>query len=106
MVRLPSNTLRECGHPGSAAQRHRQPKTKPHGWVRCSLENGRKQDETAINWKPDGSCALPGPLEAVAFHLHLAFFESAPEVGALPSASITRLQLSYDPVRLPLIPPP
>ena len=33
----------------------------------CSLENSRKQHETAINWKPDGICALPDPLEAVAF---------------------------------------
>src|SRR6202035_6015495 len=33
-------------------------------------------------------------------------FESAPEVRALSSASITRLQRSYGPVRLPPWPPP
>jgi hypothetical protein len=42
----------------------------------------------------------------IANHLHLAFFESTPEVRVLPSTSITRLQWSYDPVRLPPMPPP
>src|ERR1700687_2707634 len=42
----------------------------------------------------------------IANHLHLAIFESAPEVRALSSASITRLRRSYDPVRLPPWPPP
>ena len=36
----------------------------------------------------------------------LAIFESAPEVRALSSAGVTRLQRSYDPVRLPPEPPP
>src|SRR5262249_46141809 len=33
-------------------------------------------------------------------------FESTPEVRVLPSAGITRPQRSYDPVRLPPMPPP
>ena len=48
----------------------------------------------------DGVCRL------IANHHDLAIFESAPEVGVLSSASITRLQRSYDPVRLPPWPPP
>src|SRR5262245_32789434 len=39
-------------------------------------------------------------------HLHFAIFESTPEVRVLPSAGIIRLQRSYDPVRLPPMPPP
>src|SRR5262249_27546415 len=42
----------------------------------------------------------------IANHLHLAIFESAPEVRALPSAGITRPHRSYDPVRLPSMPSP
>jgi hypothetical protein len=42
----------------------------------------------------------------IANHHDLAIFESAPEVRALSSASIIRLQRSYDPVRLPPWPPP
>src|SRR6202035_1792565 len=48
----------------------------------------------------DGVCRL------IANHHDLAIFESAPEVRALSSASITRLRRSYDPVRLPPWPPP
>ena len=42
----------------------------------------------------------------IANHRDLAIFEGAPEVRALSSAGITRLQRSYDPVRLPPAPPP
>jgi hypothetical protein len=49
---------------------------------------------------------IVGVCRLIANHHHLAFFESTPEVRALPSASITRLQRSYDPVRLPPMPPP
>ena len=42
----------------------------------------------------------------IANHLHLAIFESTPEVRVLSSAGITRPQRSYDPVRLPPEPPP
>src|SRR5207245_10802027 len=42
----------------------------------------------------------------IANHLHLAIFESTPEVRVLSSTGITRLQRSYDPVRLPPVPPP
>src|SRR5262249_33338036 len=42
----------------------------------------------------------------IANHLHLAIFESTPEVRVLPSADITQLQRSYDPVRLPPEPSP
>src|ERR1700738_4234368 len=49
---------------------------------------------------------IVGVCRLVANHLHLAFFESIPEVRVLPSTGITRLQRSYDPVRLPPMPPP
>ena len=42
----------------------------------------------------------------IANHLHLASFESTPEVRALPSTGVTRLQRYYGPVRLPPEPPP
>src|SRR5258707_10519051 len=49
---------------------------------------------------------IVGVCRLIANHLHLAFFESIPEVRVLPSAGVTRLQRSYDPVRLPPVPPP
>jgi hypothetical protein len=49
---------------------------------------------------------IVGVCRLIANHLHLAFFESIPEVRVLPSTGITRLQRSYYPVRLPPIPPP
>src|ERR1700693_5829789 len=49
---------------------------------------------------------IGGVCRLIANPLHLAFFESTPEVRVLPSAGITRLQRSYDPVRLPPMPPP
>src|SRR5438128_9995187 len=39
-------------------------------------------------------------------HLILARFFRAPEVRVLPSTGVPRLQQYYDPVRLPLRPPP
>src|SRR5229473_1549702 len=47
-----------------------------------------------------------GVCRLIVNHLHLAIFESTPEVRVLPSAGITRLQRSNDPVRLPPMPPP
>ena len=49
---------------------------------------------------------IVGVCRLIANHLHLAFFESIPEVRVLPSTGITRLQRSYYPVRLPPMPPP
>src|ERR1700732_2939031 len=49
---------------------------------------------------------IVGVCRLIANHLHLAFFESTPEVRVLPSTGITRLQRSYYPVRLPSMPPP
>src|SRR6476646_8645541 len=49
---------------------------------------------------------IVGVCRLIANHHDLAIFESAPEVRALSSASITRLQRSYDPVRLPPWPSP
>jgi hypothetical protein len=40
-----------------------------------------------------------GVCRLIANHRHLAIFESTPEVRVLPSAGITQLQRSYDPVR-------
>jgi hypothetical protein len=41
-----------------------------------------------------------------ANHLDLSIFESTPEARVLPSAGITQLHWSYDPIRLPPEPPP
>src|SRR6202011_974593 len=49
---------------------------------------------------------IVGVCRLIANHLHLAFFESIPEVRVLLSTGITRLQRSYYPVRLPPMPPP
>src|SRR4029453_9673802 len=49
---------------------------------------------------------IVGVVRLIANHLHLAIFESTPEVRVLCSTGITRLQRSYDPVRLPPMPPP
>src|SRR5256714_5302167 len=49
---------------------------------------------------------IVGVCRLIANHHHLAIFESTPEVRVLSSTGITRLQRSYDPVRLPLMPPP
>jgi hypothetical protein len=49
---------------------------------------------------------IVGVCRLIANHLHLAFFESIPEVRVLSSAGITRPQRSYDPVRPPPDPPP
>src|ERR1700680_646799 len=49
---------------------------------------------------------IVGVCRLIANHLHLATFESTPEGRVLSSAGITRLQRSYDPVRLPPMPPP
>jgi hypothetical protein len=51
---------------------------------------------------PDHSCVC----RLIANHIHLAIFESTPEVRALCSAGITRPQRSYGPVRLPPEPSP
>src|SRR4051812_18490590 len=45
-------------------------------------------------------------LQALANHHALAILRSAPEVRVLPSTGVTRPQQSYDPVRIPLTPPP
>src|SRR6478672_2521427 len=49
---------------------------------------------------------LSGVARLITNHLHLAIFESAPEVRVLCSAGITRLRRSYDPVRHPTWPSP
>src|SRR6516225_8977106 len=49
---------------------------------------------------------IVGVCRLIANHRNLAFFESIPEVRALSSAGVTRLHRSYDPVRLPSVPPP
>src|SRR5262245_39951365 len=49
---------------------------------------------------------IVGVCRLLANHLHLAIFESMPQVRALCSAGITRRQRSYRPIRLPSWPPP
>src|ERR1700724_59127 len=49
---------------------------------------------------------IVGVCRLIANHLHLAFFESTPEVGSLPPPGIPRLQRSSSPARLPPMPPP
>src|SRR6202163_4559469 len=49
---------------------------------------------------------IVGVCRLIANHLHLAFFESIPEVRVLPSTGFPRLQRSYAPLGLPPVPPP
>ena len=48
---------------------------------------------------------IVGVCRLIANRLHLALFESIPEVRVLPSTGITRLQRSYYPLQLPPMPP-
>ena len=79
------------------------------GWVIAfeigSTGNGRNP---IFNGRRQPSCGGDPNrcLQAFANHLHLAIFESTPEVRVLSSAGITRLQRSNYPVRLPPMPPP
>jgi hypothetical protein len=68
-----------------------------------TVSNSPSPLDTAIS---GGACPIDGVCRLIANHHDLAIFESAPEVRALSSASITRLQRSYAPVRLPPWPPP
>jgi hypothetical protein len=74
-----------------------QPRAESARWVTL-LRPSTQQPRTAP--------VIDGVLRLIANHHDLAIFESAPEVRALCSAGITRLQRSYDPVRLPPVPPP
>ena len=74
-----------------------QPRAESARWVTL-LRPSTQQPRTAP--------VIDGVVRLIANHLHLAIFESTPEVRALCSAGITRLQRSYDPVRPPPEPPP
>src|SRR5450759_5108838 len=71
----------------------------------CLLPGGAVGPDLGGQQSP-AAPVLDGVYRLIANHHDLAIFESAPEVRALSSASITRLQRSYDPVRLPPWPPP
>jgi hypothetical protein len=74
-----------------------QPRAESARWLTL-LRPSTQQPRTAP--------VIDGVLRLIANHHDLAIFKSTPEVRALCSAGITRLQRSYDPVRLPPVPPP
>src|ERR1035437_7685836 len=104
-VSHPRSSNRTCRSPASGSPTGftaRYTESKPTARGFGTVSNSPSPLDTAISAAPvvDGVCRL------IANHHDLAIFESAPEVRALSSASITRLQRSYDPVRLPPWPPP
>ena len=75
--------------------------------IPAPLGKGCRCEAMTPPWKfPRPKWEAPVGVQAFANHLHLAIFESTPEVRVLSSTGITRLQRSYDPVRLPPVPPP
>src|SRR5262245_21997114 len=99
-VSHPRSSNRTCGFPASGsptgfAVRHTEKITDRKRHLRGVFLPS--PHDTAFSEGPGsfGLCRL------IANHLHLAIFESTPEVRVLSSASITRPQRSYDPVRLP-----
>ena len=74
-----------------------QPRAESARWLTL-LRPSIQQSRTAP--------VFDGVLRLIANHHDLSIFESAPEVRVLSSTGITRLQQSYDPVRLPSVPPP
>jgi hypothetical protein len=104
-VSHPRSSNRTCGFPASGSPtgftvRHTEEITNRKRHLRGVFLPS--PNDTAFSEGPGsvGVCRLS------ANHLHLAIFESTPEVRVLPSTGITRLQRSYDPVRLPPMPLP
>jgi hypothetical protein len=104
-VSSPRSSNRTCrfpafGFPTGFTVRHTG-SNQPHAaWARrvTLLRSSTQQSRTTP--------VFDGVFRLIANHHDLAIFESAPEVRALCSAGITRLQRSYDPVRIPSWPPP
>jgi hypothetical protein len=106
VVSHPRSSNRTCRSPASGSptgftERPTEKKTVPQAlWarqvslLRLSIQLSPKDPDRV------GVCRL------IANHRHLAIFKSTPEVRALCSAGIARLQRSYIPVRLPPMPPP
>src|SRR5258708_5527447 len=104
-VSHPRSSNRTCRSPASGSPtgftaRYTESKLTARGFGTVSNSPSPSTQQSPAAPVIDGVCRL------IANHLHLAIFESAPEVRALSSASITRLQRSYGPVRLPPWPPP
>ena len=95
-VSHPRSSNRTCGFPASGF---------PTGFT-VRPRQSTAQRVRSIFASRHSSLGQVRPLQVFAGssanHPDLAIFESAPEVRALPSAGVTRLQRSYDPVRLPL----
>src|SRR5262249_22026401 len=105
-VSHPRSSNRTCRSPASGSPtgftvRHTE-KNAGHKRPMRGAAFSRLLYDTAFSEGPD----LVGVCTLIATHLHLAFFESIPEVRVLPSAGITRLQRLYAPVRLPPEPSP
>ena len=105
-VSHPRSSNRTCGFPASGSPtgfvlRHTKQITDRKRHLRSVLSFFASRHSLLLKDLDDVSvCGL------IANHLHLAFFESIPEVRVLPSTGITRLQRSYYPVQLPPMPPP
>ena len=99
-VSHPRSSNRTCRSPASGSPtgftvRHTgsRPTARGFSTVSTLLRPSTQQSRTAP--------VFSGVFRLIANHHDLAIFESAPEVRALCSASVTRPQRSYDPVRLP-----
>ena len=106
---LPQRSFRPCpARPHLLGPAHRHDAGCPRGKsCRRAGRSGRQAPPSPCGIAfSEGSGSFSGVARLIANHLHLAIFESAPEVRVLCSAGITRPQRSYDPVRLPPWPPP
>jgi len=106
---------RSVSHPRSSNRTCRFPASgPPTGFtVRHTGRNGSRASSARrlLAFAPPHSnlgwvLSFDGVRRLSANHLDLSIFKSAPEVGVLPSAGITQLHRSYDPIRLPPEPPP
>ena len=100
-VSHPRSSNRTCGFPASGSPtgftvRHTKQITDRKRHLRGVLSSFASRQQLSLK-----DLIIVGVCRLIANHLHLAFFESTPEVRVLSSAGITRLQRSYDPVRLP-----
>jgi hypothetical protein len=115
-VSRPRSSNRTCGFPASGFPTGFSPRHTAAPRVRCVLLKQRALADAPSNTdrrpsSPRGKASSEASGYAGVFQAHrqspiLGSVQSAPEVRALSSASITRPPRSYGPLRLPSDPPP
>ena len=109
-VSRPRSSNRTCGFPASGfptgfAARHTAARrvrcVLPKQWAMADAPSSTDRRPSSPRGK-----AYAGVFRLIANHRSFGSLQSAPEVRALSSASITRPQRSYGPLRLPSNPPP